>query len=293
MTLTTLPPTHDAKDAWHWLGLAISLSYSLGLNRGPSAPASNLRKKRLEHRIWWTIFVRDRALALGPNGAWVRAVRIRREDCDVQMLGLDDFELGDGALEERDESVDEIRARLNAQACVERARLSWCSSDALVTGLSPAQTHAQTRVYQQHSANAPQHIFIPPHSLTSLSHSQTHPHTATSYSSSSITPLFENPEDASYRLASESSPSLHSDCPTPHEELARVHGEGEVVCGGGNPVMGYGVDGEYDDYLEYLRPSVEDGDGVGMGVGAKMSRVRPRETWAFQLDCENDRVLEV
>lgn len=57
---------------------------------------------------------------------------------------------------------------------------------------------------------------------------------------------------------------------------------------------GFGVDGEYDDYLEYLKPlrSIE-GKGMGNGGAEMVREERGRETWAFQLDCENDRVLEV
>ena len=60
--------------------------------------------------------------------------------------------------------------------------------------------------------------------------------------------------------------------------------ERKVVCS--SPLgAGYGVDREYDDYMEYLKPLESDVE--------KQRKERSRETWAFQLDCENDRVLEV
>lgn len=205
------------------------------------------------------------------------------------MLELEDFDLGGEG--DKDESPEEMRTYLNAKACVERSLLCWCSSDALITGspslqMQPSQAHpySQAHLHQQNSIS-PQHIFIP-----SPAPMERAPLSSTPYEN--IMPIFENQEDASYRLASESSPSLHEDCPTPMAALR----EERVVCG--SPDMGHGVDGEYDDYLEYLYPSVERSPrGVQEKVMEKrdLGRVgeRPRETWAFQLDCENDRVLEV
>lgn len=278
MTLSTPPPSHDGKDAWHWLGLAISLSYSLGLNRGPAQPNSTLRKKRLERRIWWSTFVRDRTLALSTKGTWARAVRIRREDCDVEMLSLTDFDLDDD--ENKDSGVDEVRARQNAKACVEKAILCWCSNDTLVTSM-----HQLTHLPQPQKA--PPHILSPQQHILEVSQLGDHAYnTASSYASA---PVFENPEDASYRMASSSSPSVRSDCPTPHEEALfdpPVEEEGLMDASrNGELDGGYGVDGEYDDYLEYLKPT-----STVEGVERKE---KGRETWAFQLDCENNRVLEV
>jgi hypothetical protein len=130
----TLWPTNlsgkDGKDAWHWLGLAISLSYSLGLNRTIPSTNASLRRKRLERRVWWTAFVRDRALALSASGTYERLVRIKREDCDVRMLSLEDFDLDEN--ERMDEGEEKIRLRKNAAQCVEKALLCWCSNDGLV-----------------------------------------------------------------------------------------------------------------------------------------------------------------
>jgi hypothetical protein len=275
MMLSTLPPAHDGKDAWHWLGLAISLSYSLGLNRGPAQLNSTIRKKRLERRIWWSAFTHDRTLAL--SGA--RTIRIRHEDCDVPMLSLPDFELDEG-----DETPDEIRRRQAAMQCVEKAMLCWCSNDqTLVTSFPDTPS--------PHPAK-PQHIFIPqPRSEPNILEISQLGDPSTSVSSYETTsPLFSNPPNSEFR--SSSSPSLHEDCPTPIEEPI-LH----VPMGKGDLGGGFSVDGEYDDYLEYLKPlpsieAVNGGVGGGPMLVEKMEE-RGRETWAFQLDCENDRVLEV
>ena len=143
------------------------------------------------------------------------------------------------------------------------------------------------------------------------------PYTASSYTS--VPPVFEAPEDREYRIGSSSSPSAHSDCPTPSPEpvfyqpdttikpsLIPTRTEEPLIsCDELELEGGYGVDGEYDDYYEFLRPAA--GMGVDEKLGdpnVKMSMVierdaerkregRRRETWAFQLDCENERILEV
>jgi len=272
MTESTPPPSHDGKDAWHWLGLAISLSYSLGLNRSPEQQRSSLRKKRLERRIWWSTFIRDRTLALSPTGTLARAVRIRRDDCDVEMLSLSDFDLDED--ESKDDGIEDMRARQHALGCVQKAMLCWCSNDLLITG-----AHQFPHLSEQQIA--PQHILIPQRNILEVSQLGEQPYTASSYASA---PIFENPEDASYRMASSSSPSVRSDCPTPHSEpvFHQPMQEAGKAMRSNELEGGYGVQGEYDDYLEYLKPP---------NPAEKVEK--QEKTWAFQLDCENDRVLEV
>lgn len=245
----TLCPTsissNEDKDAWHWLGLAISLAYSQGLNRNIITANPTLRRKHLERRLWWTAFIRDRTLALYANGSWARPVRIKREDCWIELLSLEDFDIDEK--EERNEEIDEIRARKVAEECIERATICWCSNDGLIsnhlsTSISlPPSTVAQT-----------QNIFMTQHE----SHVEAEEHYSlnTSTSASFYTPVFESPEDAEYNVAGSASPSMN-DCLTPHEETSEFAAEDlgqksfcQSPLGGG-----YGVDGEYDDYLEYLK----------------------------------------
>jgi hypothetical protein len=90
-----------------------------------------------------------------------------------------------------------------------------------------------------------------------------------SYASSS-SPLFED----AFTPSSVDDPTTPI---VPHEPVSIMQEEPKAV---GSPLGGgFGVDGEYDDYMEYL----------------KLPERREREcsTWAFQLDCENNRVLEV
>lgn len=88
--MTYLNETERAgKDEWHWLGIAISLAYAIGLHRNSEAWCMDLKTKRLWKRIWWSCYLRDRFLALGMR----RPTRINDSDYDVPMLCLDDFEI--------------------------------------------------------------------------------------------------------------------------------------------------------------------------------------------------------
>jgi hypothetical protein len=276
----------DGKDAWHWLGLAISFSYSLGLNRTIPSANLTLRRKHLERRIWWVAFIRDRTLALSANGALAKPVRMKREDCDVEILSLEDFDLDENA--EKSEGTGEMRMRKNAIECVERAMLCWCSNDGLISSFS-----ATSLQLPPPWTMPSQHIFSPQQQIYEDSEEeqrQVYASTSTSFE----TPVFESPEDAEYNIAA-SSPSMHEDCVTPHEEISEFvppKVERKAICS--SPLgAAYGVDGEYDDYLEYLKEQIDERDQDKITVMEVSGRGNDRATWAFQLDCENDRVLEV
>jgi hypothetical protein len=76
----------DHKDSWHWMGIAISLAYSLGIHRSPHSEMDP-KQISLQKRVWWSCFIRDRLIALGSS----RILRI--SDFDVPMLTLDDFHI--------------------------------------------------------------------------------------------------------------------------------------------------------------------------------------------------------
>ncbi|KAL1989084.1 hypothetical protein VTN96DRAFT_5847 [Rasamsonia emersonii] len=82
----------DQKDTWHWLGCAISLAQTLGMHRSTAQSGMSQRHRSLWKRIWWSIYVRDRhaAAALG------RPCRIRDEDCDIELLTPEDFQVDEG-----------------------------------------------------------------------------------------------------------------------------------------------------------------------------------------------------
>jgi len=79
----------DPKDVWHWLGVAISLARTIGLNCDTSTSSSlSPQKQRLWKRIWWSCYMRDRLVAIGMR----RPMRINHVDFNMPMLELSDFE---------------------------------------------------------------------------------------------------------------------------------------------------------------------------------------------------------
>jgi hypothetical protein len=222
--------------------------------------------------------VRDRLLTLNGSAGQVRPVRIKREDCDVEMLCLKDFEL---------ENEDDVRARKDARDCVEKAMLCWCTNDGMVSNFSAK--------YLPRPAVAPhlppRSIFIP-QCAPSENFDESEQALYTSSTTFDVQPSFF--EDASvtdidneYTIATSAAPSIHEDCVTLDEKEQEP--DQNVVFS--RPLgAGFGVDGEYDDYLELLCPIVECNPEKWKG---KEREGENRSTWAFQLNCENGRVLSV
>ncbi|KAK6076369.1 cutinase transcription factor 1 beta [Seiridium cupressi] len=81
----------ERTESWHWMGIAISLSQTLGLNRDPDRGQYNTRlssrQRQLWRRIWWSCFFRDRWLSLGMG----RPMRINTRDCDTPMPSAEDL----------------------------------------------------------------------------------------------------------------------------------------------------------------------------------------------------------
>ncbi|KAK4547409.1 hypothetical protein LTR36_001065 [Oleoguttula mirabilis] len=124
----------DQKDSHHWMGIAVSLSHTIGLHRNPQKSASmDLPRQRLWKRIWWSTYMRDRLVALGMR----RPTRIKDEDFDVPMLELCDFELE--ILPEGPSCIpaectilrDAEKQRQLAIMCIEKAKLCICISHVL------------------------------------------------------------------------------------------------------------------------------------------------------------------
>ena len=204
-----------------------------------------------------------------------RPIRIKREDCDVEMLSLEDFDLN---LSGEEEGENEMRERIAARECVEKARLCWWSCD-----------YGLVSQYQLPPAWM-QQISIPPSQLqlqfqpqfVQQGRIEEQIYTGPTSSSSSLNRSGTG-EDIEYATTS-TTPSMHSDCvtPPPSAEYPTVE---EVGCE--SPLgAGYGVDGEYDDYLEYLKPAKrETEEGKRDGVTRKYS--------AIQMDVDNGRMIEV
>lgn len=128
----------DQKDSHHWMGIAVSLSHTIGLHRDPERSSMAPKQKRLWKRIWWSTYMRDRLIALGMR----RPTRIKNEDFDVPMLTVDDFEFS--TVSPHSSCIppscklmhDKSMQRDLAIMCVEKAKLCICISHVLSTQYS-------------------------------------------------------------------------------------------------------------------------------------------------------------
>ncbi|KAF8416411.1 fungal-specific transcription factor domain-containing protein [Tirmania nivea] len=135
----------DQKDTWHWMGVAISLSHTIGLHRNSGKSiALDGKGKKLWKRVWWSCVMRDRLVALGMR----RPTRIKSEDCDVPMLTLEDFDIdmdvsNISLLSEEGESYEQAinRERQLAIMCIEKAKLCICISHVLTAQYSVLNTN--------------------------------------------------------------------------------------------------------------------------------------------------------
>lgn len=200
-------------------------------------------------------------------------MRIKRVDCDIDILSIEDFELGIGDAQDDGNSIEEVKMRWNAQACVEKARLSWCCDEMLASSYSMAWTQLapstsvppiQPQLSQLVSELRPtMELDVQP--LQASTFLEQEP------------PAFENQEDLEYQMApSSSTPSADDNCITPREyeddEFLEEDDNQTAKLACGSPLgAGYGVDGEYDDYLEFLKCHV-----IGKG------KEKERSSWAFQ-----------
>lgn len=85
------------KNVFYWSRVAIIVAQGSGMHRSVEKSQLCRQDKRLWKRIWWTLFTRDRSVAVALG----RPVGINIDDSDVEMLTEDDFvdEDGDGPSE--------------------------------------------------------------------------------------------------------------------------------------------------------------------------------------------------
>ena len=128
----------DQKDSHHWMGIAVSLSHTIGLHRNPARSNMDEKRQKLWKRMWWSTYMRDRLIALGMR----RPTRIKDEDYDVPLLTLEDFDIS--ALDNHHSVIpagctymrDTDKQRKLAIMCLEKAKLCICISHVLSTQYS-------------------------------------------------------------------------------------------------------------------------------------------------------------
>jgi hypothetical protein len=109
------------KDAFYWTRIATAIAQSSGMHRSAQRTQLSMTDKRLWKRIWWTLFTRDRLLAIALG----RPVLINIDECDVEMLGVDDF------IEGEDASNDVLLDPLHAQFFLQQVSLCTIMSHLL------------------------------------------------------------------------------------------------------------------------------------------------------------------
>ncbi|KAI1142233.1 fungal-specific transcription factor domain-containing protein [Hypoxylon sp. FL0543] len=80
-------PEDVTKNVFYWSRVAIIVAQGSGMHRSVEASQLSKADKRLWKRIWWTLFTRDRSVAVALG----RPCNINLDDSDVEMLTEDDF----------------------------------------------------------------------------------------------------------------------------------------------------------------------------------------------------------
>ncbi|KAL7785956.1 fungal-specific transcription factor domain-containing protein [Trichoderma ceciliae] len=80
-------PEDVTKNVFYWSRVATIVAQGSGMHRSVERSQLSRSDKRLWKRIWWTLFTRDRSVAVALG----RPVHINLDDSDVEMLTEDDF----------------------------------------------------------------------------------------------------------------------------------------------------------------------------------------------------------
>ncbi|CZR53606.1 related to CUTINASE TRANSCRIPTION FACTOR 1 BETA [Phialocephala subalpina] len=86
-------PSAVTKSVFYWNALASSIAQGFGMHRSAKNSRLSNTDQRLWKRIWWTLFTRDRSIALALG----RPIQIHLEDSDVDIINVDDFIDEDGS----------------------------------------------------------------------------------------------------------------------------------------------------------------------------------------------------
>ena len=127
MTYWYETPT-DQKDAWHWIGVALSFAFNSGLHHSAAPINADPKKRRLRKRLWWCCYMRDRLLAMSMR----KTPRIRSEDYDIHMLVLEDFNIQPSSPVLKNMIGDFVSTttmntrRTLAALCIEQTKLCIC-----------------------------------------------------------------------------------------------------------------------------------------------------------------------
>ncbi|KAJ4300246.1 Transcriptional activator of fatty acid utilization [Collariella sp. IMI 366227] len=80
-------PEDVTKNVFYWTSVASTVAQGSGMHRSVEGSQLTKSDKRLWKRIWWSLFTRDRSVAVALG----RPCHINLDDSDVEMLTEDDF----------------------------------------------------------------------------------------------------------------------------------------------------------------------------------------------------------
>lgn len=145
MTHWSDPEGSPHRDLWDWISICKTKALSIGLNHDPSKSDTDACLKRLRVRLWWSLYVRDRLVALGTR----RPLQIDEGTFEVPMLQMEDLDLEtfDGLVFEKlgcHELQDgSLRNRLG-RMFIEKIKLCQCIGKVLSTQYIPGHRQIRT-----------------------------------------------------------------------------------------------------------------------------------------------------
>lgn len=130
---------NEGRDTWHWTAQALLAARNMGLHREPTRACGSDRQRRFRRRLWWSLYIRDRMIALGTR----RPMQVRDTDFDVTMLTLADFDLEplDDSINGRRLTPDAKENQCTALMCIELAKLCVCIGHVLSSQYTTLSTH--------------------------------------------------------------------------------------------------------------------------------------------------------
>lgn len=141
MTYWSDHQNNPQRDIWDWIGVCNIHAHSIGLNRDPSSSTDmDPITKRLRTRIWWSLYSRDRLIAMGLR----RPTQVNEGTSNVPMLKLEDFDFEPfhpSVIEMfRCRQLEDVthQKRL-ATMFIEKAKLCQCIGRVLFAQYTPSQ----------------------------------------------------------------------------------------------------------------------------------------------------------
>lgn len=104
-------PEEITKNVFYWTRVATVIAQNSGLHR--EQPHLSKAEQRLRRRVWWSVFTRDRSLAVALG----RPVLINLDDSDVDVLTEDDF------IEDDSDGVEELPDPIHVQFFLQYVKL--------------------------------------------------------------------------------------------------------------------------------------------------------------------------